>query len=150
MKYVRWTFVLMLVAAAGCDDSRFPFRTPWHPEKLASGSTIKVTSLNLVWGAEHDEHTLGKDCFAIEYVALRPDADANARQAEAAEVFELIRPASEQWGFDEATVGAIPTLEHRGSYDVYWFRRQSDGHWSVTPIFQRGEWVQKALSGVSR
>ena len=58
MKYIRWAFVLMLVSAAGCDDG--PFRTPWHAEKLASGSTIKVTSLNLVWGAEHDEHTLAR------------------------------------------------------------------------------------------
>ena len=146
MKCIRWAFVLMLVSAAGCDDGHYPFRTPWHAEKLASGSTIKVTSFNLVWGAEHDDHALGKDCFAIEYVALRPDANANERKAEAAEVFELMRPASEQWGFGEATVAAIPTLEHRGPYDVYWFRRQPDGHWSITPVFQRGAWVQNALS----
>jgi hypothetical protein len=150
MKRIRWAFVLLLVSAAGCDDGQYPFRTPWHAEKLASGSTIKVTSFNLVWGSEHDEHTLGKDCFDIQYVSLHPDADAAARQAEATEVFELVRPASEQWGFGEATVSAIPTLDHRGPYDVYWFRRQPDGHWSSTVIFQRGEWVKDALSGLSR
>jgi len=146
MKHVRWAFVLMLVSAAGCDDGHSTFRTPWHPEKLASGKTIKVTSFNLVWGAEHDEHALGKDCFDIQYVSLLPDADATARKAEATEVFELMRPASEQWGFDEATVSAIPTLEHRGPYDVYWFRRQREGSWTSTAIFQRGEWVKDALS----
>jgi len=150
MKYVRWAYVFMLAAVAGCDDGRFPFKTPWHPEKLASGSTIKVTSFNLVWGAEHDEHTLGKDCFHIQYVSLHPDADAAARQAEATEVFELVRPVSEQWGFGEATVSAIPALEHRGPYDVYGFRRQADGHWSSKAIFQRGEWVQNALSEPAR
>jgi hypothetical protein len=150
MTYGRRTralaLVLTLMATAGCDDGHFPFRTAWHAEKLANGSTIKVTSLNLVWGAEHDEHTLGKDCFAIEYVSLNSDADAKERQAEAEDVFELVRPVSEQWGFDEATVAAIPKLEHRGPYDVYWFRRKPDGHWSSTAIFQRGEWVKNALS----
>src|SRR5215472_7773854 len=90
---------LGFVLLAGCDG---PFRTPWHPETLASGETIKVTSFNLVWGAEHDDHVLGKDCFAIEYVTSLADADAKRREAEAAEVFELVRPASEQWGFREA------------------------------------------------
>ena len=141
MKSIR-LLALLLICVAGCDGG--PFRTLSHAEKLASGSTIQVTSFNLVWGAEHDEHTLGKDCFAIEYVALHPDADASHRQAEATEVFELVRPVSEQWGFAEATVAAIPTLDHRGPYDVYWFRRQTDGHWSPTAIFQHGEWVKDA------
>jgi len=150
MKFVRSAFMVLLVSTGGCDDGNYPFKTPWHPEKLASGSTIKVTSVNLVWGAEHDEHTLGKDCFDIQYVALHPDADAATRQAEATEVFELVRPVSEQWGFGEATVSAIPVLDHRGPYDVYWFRRQPDGHWSATAVFQHGKWVQNALSGATR
>jgi hypothetical protein len=143
VNYCRIPLVLAFVFVVGCDG---PFHTPWHAETLASGNTIKVTSLNLVWGAEHDEHTLGKDCFAIEYVTSYPNADAKQREAEVAEVFELVRPASEQWGFREATVAAIPTLEHRGPYDLYWFRRQADGHWSSSAVFEHGKWVQNALS----
>ncbi len=88
--------VFVFVSVAGCDG---PFRTPWHAETLASGGSIKVTSFNLVWGSEHDEHVLGQDCFAIEYVTSYPDADEKRREAEAAEAFELVRPVSEQWGF---------------------------------------------------
>ena len=143
MKYRGMLLALVLVFVAGCDG---PFRTPWHGETLASGNKIKVTSFNLVWGAEHDEHTLGKDCFAIEYVTSYPNADAKQREAEAVEAFELVRPASEQWGFREATVAAIPTLEHRGLYDLYWFRRQPDGHWSFNVIVKSGAWLPNALS----
>jgi len=147
MKCARILLVLVLVLVAGCDG---PFRTPWHAETLASGSTIKVTSFNLVWGAEHDEHTLGQDCFAIEYVTSFPDADAKRREAEAAEAFELVRPVSEQWGFREATVAAIPTIEHKGLYDLYWFQRKPDGHWSFKVVVQSGIWLQNALSGPAR
>jgi len=143
MKYCGILLVLALPFIAGCDG---PFRTPWHAETLASGSTIKVTSLNLVWGGEHDDHALGQDSFALEYVTSYPGVDAKQREAEAAEAFELVRPVSEQWGFLEATVAAIPTLEHRGLYDLYWFRRQPDGHWSSRVIVQDGAWLPKSLS----
>ncbi len=144
MKYCGISLFLVLVFVAGCDG---PFRTPWHGETLASGSTLKVTSFNLVWGSEHDDHTIGQDCFAIEYVTSYTSADAKQREAEAAEVFEkLVRPVSEQWGFREATVAAIPTLEHRGLYDLYWFQRQPDGHWSSKVIVQSGEWLKNSLS----
>lgn len=147
MKYRGILLVLVLMFVAGCDDLfGGPFHTPWHAEALASGSTIKVTSFNLVWGAEHDEHALGKDCFAIEYVTSYLGADAQRREAEATEAFELVRPVSEQWGFREATVAAIPTLEHRGLYDLYWFQRQPDGHWSFKLIVQKGVWLNGALS----
>jgi hypothetical protein len=63
-------------------------------------------------------------------VTSYPGADAKRREAEATEAFELLRPASEQWGFREATVAAIPTLDHRGLYDLYWFQRQADGNWT--------------------
>ena len=147
MRYRGILLVLLLMFVAGCDG---PFRTPWHGETLTSGSTIKVTSFNLVWGSEHDDHALGGDCFAIEYVTSYPDADAKRREAEVAEVFELVRPVSEQWGFREATVAAIPTLEHRGLYDLYWFQRQPDGHWSSKVIVENGEWIKNALSAPPR
>ena len=139
---------LILLFATGCDDG--VFHTPWHEEKLDSGRVVKVTSLNLVWGSEHDDHALGKDCFAIEYVEADASADPKAREAEATEVFELVRPMSEQWGFREATVAAIPTLEHRGLYDLYWFRRDGNDQWSAKAIVRDGVWIQGALSGVAQ
>jgi hypothetical protein len=145
MKHGGPLLAFAFVLLAGCDGDG-PFRTPWHAEPLASGSTVKVTSFNLVWGAEHDEHVIGQDCFAIEYVSAYPDADDKRRDAEVAEVFELVRPASEQWGFREATVAAAPTLEYRGLRDLYWFRRQPDGHWSSRIIIKNGEWIRNALS----
>ena len=146
MRHVTLSLVLIFLSLAGC-GSEGPFRTPWHPETLASGKTIKVTSFDLVWGAEHDpEHTLGKDCFAIRFVMSDPKADTKARDAEAAEVFELVRVASEQWGFSEATVSAIPTLDHRGDYDLYWYRQGADKQWKANLIERDGKWIPNALS----
>jgi len=136
-------FVALSAFVAGCDG---PFHTPSHFVALASGGSIQVTSLNLVWGHEHDEHTLGQDCFALEYVTAFASEDAARREAEAAEAFELVRPASEQWGFREATVAAIPTLEHRGPYNLYWYRRAPDGHWWATVVVREGKWIANALS----
>lgn len=112
---------------AGCGET---YRHVWHEETLSSGAKIKVTSFNLVWGAEHDDHALGGDCFSIEYVVSDPGADVQHREAEAALVFELLRPVSEQWAFSSAQMLAFPTLERRGRYDLYLFERQADGHWS--------------------
>jgi hypothetical protein len=148
MKYCGALVFLVLASIAGCDGG--PFHTPWHEESLASGNKIKVTSLNLVWGAEHDDHALGKDCFAIEYVTSFPGADAKQREAEALEAFELVRPMSEQWGFREATVAAIPTVDHRGLYDLYWFQRQPDGRWSSKAIVRNGEWIKNSLSALAQ
>ena len=146
MNHTRTLLALALLTLAGCESSEGPFRTPWHPEKLASGNTIKVVSFNLVWGAEHDEHTLGKDCFAIEYVTSFPE-DEKKREAEVGEVFEgLVRSASEQWAFGEATVAAMPTPDGRRQEDLYWFVRQPDGHWASKQIFKKGEWIPNSES----
>ncbi len=114
---------------SGCGG---PYRTLWHDEKLPSGRVIRVTSLNLVWGVEHDERDARKDCFAIEYVQADPKADVKHREAEAADVFELVRPMSEQWGMTTATLSAFPALERKGRYDFYVAERQPDGRWSLT------------------
>lgn len=130
MKYCLLLLALVLVVAAGCDDH---FRTLWHGEKLPSGTMVKVTSFNLVWGIEHDDRNVGQDSFAIEYVTSVAGADSNRREAEAAEVFAgLVRPASEQWGFHTASLAAFPTLQRKGHYDLYLFQRGSDGAWSYT------------------
>ena len=130
MKTCAVLSVFLPVFFAGCDDH---FRTLWHGEKLASGNMIKVTSFNLVWGTEHDDRDVGQDSFAIEYVTALPGADATLRETEAAEVFAaLVRTASEQWGFHTASLAAFPRLERKGRYDLYLFRRGSDGAWSYT------------------
>jgi hypothetical protein len=120
--------VLSIPVLAGCGSSR----PVWHDQKLPSGRTIKVTSCLLVWGVEHDERDTSKDAFALEYVSADAQAEVARREAEAAEVFELIRPISEQWGFRSASIAGFPSVERKGRYDLYWFQRQSDGRWSFT------------------
>ena len=135
MKYRTLMLGFVLFLIAGCDDH---FRTLWHGENLPSGGMVKVTSFNLVWGIEHDDRNVGQDSFAIEYVTPKPGADANSREAEAAEVFAaLVRPASEQWGFHMASLAAFPTLQRKGRYDLYLFQRGSDGTWSYTRSEQK-------------
>ena len=110
----------------GCGNCR----AAWHDERLAPGRVVKVTSFNLAWGAEHDDRDSHQDCFAMEYVSNQPRADPRARELATREVFELIRPASELWGFTTATLAGFPTTERKGHYDLFAFRRGPDGTWS--------------------
>jgi hypothetical protein len=48
------------------------------------------------------------------------------------EVFELIRPISEHWGFRSASLLAFRTVHCGGDYDLFMFKRAEDGKWSVT------------------
>jgi hypothetical protein len=121
--------IVSVSCLSGCEGH---YRPLWHDQKLPSGKTIKVTSFNLVWGVEHDERDINKDSFALEYVSANPQAEATRREAEAVDVFELVRPISEQWGFRSASIAGFPTVERKGRYDVYQFVRQPDGHWSFT------------------
>lgn len=67
----------------------------------------------------------------MEFVSANPTADAAAHQQEALEVFELIRPASELWGFKMAQISGFPSVERKGRYEIFTFTRGSDGQWSV-------------------
>jgi hypothetical protein len=49
-----------------------------------------------------------------------------------AEVFELIRPLSEQWGLPTATVTALRSADRTGTWDVFAFERSASGAWSHT------------------
>jgi hypothetical protein len=120
---------LIVAFTAGCGGASRPL---WHEQKLPSGRTVKVTSFNLVWGVEHDERNAAADCLALEYVSADPNADPARRQTEAMEVFELIRPTSEQWGLPTATLAAFPSVERKGKYDLYQLVRKPDGSWAVT------------------
>lgn len=130
MRFIRVAIVLAVTALAACSD-----RPLWHDQVLPSGKTIKVTSFNLVWGIEHDERDVSKDCLQLEFVWSNPAADPAAQEREAWEVFELIRPASELWQFKTAIVSVFPTLEHRGRHSFFTFTRGADGKWTST----RGE-----------
>jgi len=81
---------------------------------------------------EHGERHPNQDSFSLEYVtSLAPSASQELDQ-EAREVFELIRPLSERWGFSTASVSAFRSVERTGKYDIFAFTRSVDGRWSVT------------------
>jgi hypothetical protein len=128
MKSLRLAVLFALPSLLGCSVTR-PI---WHDQLLPSGKTIKVTSFNLVWGVEHDERDADKDCFALEFVSANPTADPAAQEREALEVFELIRPASELWGFKAAVISGFPSVERKGRYEIFTFTRGSNGQWSFT------------------
>ena len=86
----------------------------FRDQVLASGKIVKVTSFNLVWGIEHGERRNRDDSFALEYVSSATVGDETALDQEIVEVFELIRPISEQWGFKGATISAFPTTQRIG------------------------------------
>jgi hypothetical protein len=130
MRLKSVAILLVCLSLAACANHSI-----WHDQVLPSGRTIKVTSFNLVWGIEHDERDVSKDCLQIEFVWSNPAADAAAQEKEAWEVFELIRPASELWQFKSAVVSVFPTLEHTGHHSFFSFTRGADGKWSST----RGE-----------
>lgn len=102
-----------------------------HDQALPSGKTIQITSFNLVWGVEHSDRNPGNDCFNLEYVSNVPHAEPEERDQEALEVFELIRPVSEQWGFKRTSISAFRSTQRKGAYDIYHFDRASDGKWSL-------------------
>jgi hypothetical protein len=130
MKYPLLALTLLLVILSGCgrEDG---FRTLFHEEPLPSGHTVKVTMLALVWGGRpgDDGCTMGSDCFHLEFVSNDPNAEVTKRTAEAQEVFELIRPSSEQWGFTNAEVLGFKQVERTGDYDIFLFNRAA-GKWS--------------------
>ncbi len=121
---------MLVIGFAGCGERHF--QQDWHEERLVSGHVVKITSFFLVWGREHDERNEKNDCLALEFVSNAPGADAAAREAEAKEVFGLIRATSETWGFRTATIASFPTLQRKGHYEFYIFRRRDDGTWDTT------------------
>ena len=122
---------LLLALCLGCGDSD-GFRQPTLEQRLPSGKMIKVTSCLLTWGVEHGERHANQDSFALEYVSSVSPAGSNELDREALEVFELIRPVSEQWGFSTASVAAFASAERTGKYNIFVFSRASDGRWSFS------------------
>ena len=120
---------LAVLVASGCGRG-IQFGV-WRDQVLPSGRVVKLTQATLAWDDEHGERHPKGDAFALEYVRSEPGADAAAREREALEVFELIRPTSELWGLETATLSGFPKVERRGRYDLFVFRRGGDGAWAV-------------------
>ena len=102
----------------------------FREQHLASGKSIKVTSFHMVWGIKHDERYTRKDSFQLEHVSSNSNGDEQILDQETLEVFELIRPISELWGFNNAYVSAFPTTERKGKYYIFNFTRDSNGKWN--------------------
>ncbi len=127
--------------AVGCVGDG-PFQAPIHEQRLPSGKVVRVVSCLLAWGVEHDERHPDQDSFALEYLSSVPRDPAQELEAEVLEVFELIRPISEQWGLPMATVTALRTPDRTGTYDVFAFKRSASGDWTHTsqPITRNKIW----------
>jgi hypothetical protein len=113
----------------GCSETR----PVWRDQKLPSGRQVKVLFTTLGFGAEHDERFPDQDAFMLWYVTTLPEVGPQERELEAREVFELIRPISEQWGFKSATLSAYRTPKRERYYDLFIFKRGDDGKWLCTP-----------------
>lgn len=105
----------------------------FREQHLISGKTIKVISFLLAWGIEHSERFPEQDGFSLEYVSSILDTDSELIDKEAVEVFELIRPVSEQWEFKSATLSAFRSTARNGQYYIFAFTQAANGAWS----FQR-------------
>ena len=126
----RLAAAVALVVATGCSDDSAGSRPLVHEQRLASGKVVKVVSCLLAWGVEHDERHPDQDAFTLEYLSAVPRDPPRELEREALEVFELIRPISEEWRLSLATVTALRTAERTGTYDVFVFKRSAEGAWS--------------------
>lgn len=125
--YIKLGLLCLVLISAGCGE----FHEPWREQKLSPDKNVKVISLQIAWGTEHDEpRHPERDCFVLQFVYPTPDTSDEAHEREALEVFELIRSVSEQWGFTNAELMAYSSLEHDRHYDLFLFERAPDGKWS--------------------
>jgi hypothetical protein len=124
---------MVALLLGGCGE----YRPIWREQTLPSGRVVKVTSCIFTWGVEHDERFPDLDSFALEYVSSMPEASDGAREQEAKEVFELIRSTSELWRCNRASVAGFPTTNRKGKYDLFVFKRASDGKWSFERFSQK-------------
>lgn len=135
IKYIISGFLIAVVMELTAIFTTFLLMTNdnemiYHETELPNGKQIKITMCNLVWGIEHSERTESADCFEIEYIMSSPNQDDNQRDKEALEVFELIKPISEQWKIKKAALLAFPTLKRKGTYYVYSLDKDENGKWS--------------------
>ena len=135
IKWLALGFGLSYLLLAAVVVAAFMFlghdnRPVFRDQILASGKIIKVTSFHLAWGVEHEERRTSDDVFAMEYVSLVGHADQAALDREILEVFELIQPISDQWGFKRAEISSFPTTQRKGRYFIYSFTKTPEGKWT--------------------
>lgn len=122
------------VLAAGTFLSLVYFQDNQSPivreQVLAPGKTIKILSFLLAWGMDHSQRLPEQDSFSLDYVSAAIETDTESINKEALQVFELIRPVSEQWGFNMATVSAFRSTSRNGQYYIFAFKRAENGSWS--------------------
>ena len=135
IKYFLVGFVIALLLGVGgivyffIYDAKRPMI--YYEQAALSGNKIKLVSFNLSRGMEHGVRYASQDCFYLEYICDFPYAPQEAKDKEALDVFELIRPVSELWRFKTAVLSAYPTTARKGLYDIYTFIQTSDGKWNV-------------------
>jgi hypothetical protein len=95
--------------------------------RLASGRTLEVMELRLAFGDEHSQRGAVDDALQVEYVA--PAAEQGARDRDAAEVFEAVRPLAEALGVGAASVVAFPSSLREGPGERHDYTRDSAGAW---------------------
>jgi len=103
--------------------------------KLASGRALEITGLYFAFGDEHSQRGAIDDGISVEYVSA---AQGEARDKEAAEVFEAIRPLSESLGVVTAAVCAYPSLSRKDRYETYAYSRDTAGAWTFKRVDWRG------------
>ncbi|MDS4042489.1 MAG: hypothetical protein RKP20_15110 [Candidatus Competibacter sp.] len=135
MKSVALGFVFACLLAVGAAIAAFLLIGPQistisHDVVLPSGKVIKVTACHFAWGIEHGERHGSDDSFVLEYVSTAPHTDLAAVDRETVEAFELIRPISELWSLNVASVSAFPSAQRKGKYFIYAFSRNLDGKWN--------------------
>ena len=125
MKLPLITALLALACTVSCQDYSSEMT---RNQVLSSGKTVKLLGVHFGFGSQENK---GNDSFTVEYSITNPKADDATKDKEAWDVFELIRPVSEQWGLKEAEVSAFPTPQHKGAYTFYRFRHSTEGKWAM-------------------
>lgn len=120
-----------LALLLGCEFPGGTGPTLVRQQRLQSGKTVSITGVNLTFGARDN---VGNDSFRVEYTCSNPQGSQQDLNTEASEVFDLIRPISEQWGLKTASLEAFPTEKHTGKFTAYHFKRQANGQWASEKI----------------
>lgn len=134
IKSVALGFMMACLLAVGAVAAVFflmgpQIRTVSHEVALPTGKVIHVMACHFAWGVEHQERHVSHDAFVLEYVSTVPHTDLAAVDRETVETFELIRPISERWGLNVASVSAFPSAQRKGKYFIYSFSRNAEGRW---------------------